>query len=82
MGVLEETVVGRPSVFKRRMKVAVHRDFYKAFFRGHYTRLGLTTEQSEHTVHAHLRFTTFSYRFQNIFERQTEYRNSHLTDSP
>jgi hypothetical protein len=29
-----------------------------------------------------LRFTTFSYRFQNIFERQTEYRNSHLTDSP
>jgi hypothetical protein len=82
MGVLKETLVGRRLVFKHRMKVAVHRDFYKAFFRGYKTRLGLTTEQSKHTVHAQLRFTTLSYRFQNIFERQMEYRNSHLTDTP
>ena len=69
MGVLEETLVGRRRrVFKYRLKVAVHRDFYKEFFGGQQTRLGVTTEQSEHMVHAHLCFITFSYRFQNIFE--------------
>jgi hypothetical protein len=67
MCILEETLVVRRRVFKHRLKMAVYRDFYKAFFRGHWTRVGLTTEQSECMVHAHLRFTTLFYRFQNIF---------------